>query len=501
MIVIVVQVADNLLRMEASQKGYDKKAKFGIIPGLGEIFKPNLPRYLEDEEVTILQRGHDIKLEGEASKEVRVADRVTRYAVQPGNFIGISPIPKMQVDVGDTVKAGDALFFDKKRPEIMHVAPVSGEVIEVNRGEKRAISEVVILADKEISYRQFTVPDMDTAGRDEIVRFMLESGAWTLLRQRPYNVIPDTDVVPDNIFISTFDSAPLAPDLNVVIAGQEEPFQQGLNLLSRLTSGKVHLGLDARSEMAPAVVYSTAENAEKHWFRGPHPVGNVGIQIHHIDPIRPHKKVWVIGVQEVITLGKLFAFGIYDASRVVALTGAPLSRPHYAKTYAGANIGELLANESLQGNLRYVSGDVLSGEQKSADQYLNLLDDQVTVLKEGNYHEMFGWLVPLKERPSISRTFPNFLLPNNQFSADTNTHGEPRAFVMTGQYERVLPMDIYPQHLMKAILTNNFEQMEGLGIHELNEEDIALCEFACTSKMPLQHILRDGLEMMREQGA
>lgn len=501
MIVIVIQVADNLLRVEARRKGLDEKTSVGLWPALKDMFRPKLPSYLEDEEVHILSRGYDILLEGQPKKLLTEAGNVTRYAIQPPNFQGISPIPKVIVEPGTSVQAGDPILFDKKRPDIMYVAPVSGEVIELNRGEKRAIIEVVILADKEVSYKQFNPPDFREGPREEIVSFMLESGAWTLLRQRPYDIVPDENIEPDNIFISTFDSAPLAPDLGFIVQDKGEDFQTGLDVLSSLTKGNVHLSLDARGNKPPNSIFTKAKGVEKHWFRGPHPIGNVGIQIHHIDPIRPEKKVWTVGVQEVIMLGRLFSKGIYDSSRIIAITGEPLEKPAYVKTYQGANVGELLNADNLKSGLRYISGDVLSGQQRTANQYLNILDDQITVIREGNYYEMFGWLLPLNERPSVSKTYPNFLFPDMRFIGDTNTHGERRAFVMTGEYEKVLPMEIYVQHLMKAVITNNFERMEGLGILELTEEDVALCEFACTSKMPLQKILREGLEMMREQGA
>ncbi|RMD73760.1 MAG: NADH:ubiquinone reductase (Na(+)-transporting) subunit A, partial [Bacteroidetes bacterium] len=293
----------------------------------------------------------------------------------------------------------------------------------------------------------------------------------------------------------------LAPDSNLVVEGKGEAFQKGLEVLTRLSGGKVYLGLDARGEEPPSPVFTEAQGVEKFWVRGPHPAGNVGVHIHHIDPIGTGDKVWTMGVQEVITLGSLWTEGRFNAERVVALTGSKLDDPHYVRTFAGANIGELLKdNYNPEEELRFISGDVLSGEAKKPENFLNFYDDQVTVIAEGRYYELFGWLLPLKPRVSLSRTFPNFLFKNVKYEVDTNMHGEKRAFVVTGQYEEVLPMDIYPQHLMKAILTNDYERMEGLGILELIEEDIALAEFACTSKQPLQQILRRGLDMMWEQG-
>lgn len=496
---VVMQVSDHLLQIEA-QKRNVQHTGIGIFPRIQSIFTKSLPKHLQDKEVHVLKRGFDILLEGRASGDVHEAEGVTRYAVQPPNWRGIAPIPKLHVKVGDNVKAGQPIFFDKPNPDIEYVAPVSGEVIEVNRGAKRAITEVVILADKEQQYEQFDAPDIASASREELVEFLCKSGGWTLIEQRPFNVVAEKDVEPANVFISTFDSAPLAPDLNKAVEGRGPEFQKGLDVLAKLTHGKVHLGLDGRDGYTPAAEYANAEGVEKHYFRGPHPCGNVGVQIHHIAPITPNLKVWTLGVQEVITLGGLFLNGKYDSTRVIALTGEPLEKHIYVRAKAGANISELLKGNQVAEGTRLISGDVLSGEKKSQDGFMNMFDDQLTAIAEGDNYDMFGWLVPSKALPSVSNTYPNFLFPDMEFVPDTNTHGEKRAFVVTGQYEKLLPMDIYPQHLMKAIMAQDFERMEGLGIHELSEEDIALCEFACTSKQPLQHILRDGLDLMREQG-
>ena len=321
-----------------------------------------------------------------------------------------------------------------------------------------------------------------------------------LFRQRPYQVVANKHDIPDNIFISTFDSAPLAPDLNFVVEGKSEAFQKGIDVLNKLTSGKVHLGLNAKGKEAPSSVFLNAEGVEKHWFNGMHPAGNVGIQIHHIDPITPKTTVWTLGVQEVITLGAIFTEGRWNTERVVAITGAELKAPKYVRTNVGANIGDLLKDNLDNDHVRIISGDVLSGRKKGTGNFLNFFDDQITVIKEGDHYQMFGWLLPDTSVPSASNALPSNAFSDTKFKAHTNTNGEKRAFVVTGQYEKVLPMDIYPQHLMKAVLTNDYEKMEGLGIHELVEEDVALCEFVCTSKQPLQQILRTGLEMMHEQG-
>ncbi len=499
---IVINVADNLIVIEAKQTGIDvDRNNLTVIPRLREIFSSNKSAaYTQGYQVNHLKKGYDILLKGEAEARIEPASGVTRFAVQPPNFLGLQPIPKMDVAVGDNVKAGDPLFFDKKMPEIKFVAPVSGEVIEINRGAKRAITEVVILADKEQQYRSYKVPSLDKASEADLRTFLLESGAWTLFHQRPYNIIPEPTAVPRDIFISTFDTAPLAPDNNLVVAGQEGAFQKGIDVLNHLTTGHVYLGLDGRGEEAPSAAFTEAAGAEKQFFTGEHPAGNVGVQIHHTAPVGGSDKVWTLGIQEVITLGRLFLDGRFDTSRVIALGGAELKTPHYVQTYAGANVGELLAGNLANDHVRIISGDVLSGQKKEENGYLNWYDDQVSVIEEGDFYELFGWLLPLSARPSISKTFPNFLFPNQRFKANTNTRGEKRAFVVTNDYEQVMPMDIYTQQLMKSIIVNDFERMEGLGILELVEEDVALCEFVCVSKQPLQQILREGLETMREQG-
>lgn len=500
--VVMVQVSDNMLAIEAKRMGVKEEAEgFSIFPSVSDILPSSTPDFVgEDEHLVRLKQGHDILLEGEPEAKIEDAQTVTTYAVTIPDYVGISPIPKIMVEVGDNVKAGDPLFYDKKCPEIIHTAPVSGEVIDIKRGAKRSIQQVVILADKEMKYKSFKVPKLDLASREDIVKFMLESGSWNYLRQRPYNTTPDPEVIPRDIYISTFDTAPLAPDLNLVVGGREAAFQKGLDVLAQLTDGAVHLGLDGRKDSQASTAFTQAAGVKKTWFAGKHPAGNVGVQIHNTQPLSSGEVIWTPTVQDVISLGELFLNGKYDTSRVVALTGVELKEAKYVRTYLGARLEELLKDNLANDHVRIISGDVLSGAKRSADEFLGVYDDQVTVVEEGDDYEMFGWLLPIKPRPSVSGTFPTTFIPGMKFKADTNTHGEKRAFVVTGLYERMLPMDIYPQHLMKSILINDFEQMEGLGILELVEEDVALAEFACVSKQPLQDILRDGLDKMRAEG-
>lgn len=491
---IVISVADNFMVIESNESGINgEKANMGLYPRMNELFSKKLPSYLEGKHSYKLSKGYDIPLEGEATGTAVDDSAAVRFAITPPDYLGLQPIPKVVVEVGDKVKAGDVVFFDKKMDRIKFTAPVSGEVIEINRGAKRSIANIVILASKDQESRSYSVPAAD-ASRQDLVEFLLESGVWPGIRQRPYNVVADPEVTPRDIFISTFNSAPLAADSKLQIAGREAAFQAGIDVLNRLTPGLVYLGLDGREEAQTG--FSNITNAEHRYFIGKHPVGNVGVQMHHIHPVgNGENTVWTLDVNTVLVLGELFQNGNYSTERVIALAGAPLSAPRHVRTHAGANLGELLKNESLD-NVRVISGDVLTGSAVGAEGYLGYFDDQVTVLAEGNEAEIFGWLLPLKPRASVSPTIPTF----GAFEATTNTHGEKRAFVVNNVYEEVMPMDIYTQQLMKSIMVGDFESMEGLGIYELVEEDVALAEFACVSKQPLQQILRDGLNTMLEQG-
>ncbi len=459
---------------------------------IASIFSQKQPKAnASGKNVKLLKKGFDIPAKGTPEGEV-LAAKTTKFAIQPKNFPYIFPIPKVTVEVGDHVNAGDILFYDRDNPKVKFASPVSGKVTEINRGAKRSIAEIVVDADGQQTYKEIKSIDLGTISREDLVDFLAENGVWPMINQRPYDVIPSLDAVPRDIFVTTFDTAPLAPDASKVIAGKEVAFQAGLDVLRKLTSGKVHLGLDGRVAKV-SNAFSDAHGVEKHWFAGFHPAGNVGVQIHHTAPIKNGDDiVWTLGAQEVASIGALVSNKKYDASRVVAIGGNKVEKPRYVQSFMGAKLADLLDGDGKNG--RVISGDMLSGERKEYGGYLNYFDNQVTVIGEGDYYEMFGWAVPSKKVPTVSKTYFKGMFPSAKLmDVDANLHGEKRAFVMTGQYERVLPMDIYPQHLMKAIITADYEKMEGLGIHELSEEDIALCEFACTSKQPLQEILRQGL--------
>lgn len=499
LIAVILLVADNLVGAQATMHNVKlNKDDSSFFPSLTNFLSKEMPSYVTEGTMTTLKKGFDLRIEGNAGAVIKDV-AVSTFAIQPGNFRGIAPIPKMMIAVGDEVKAGDPLFYDKSNEEVKYVAPVSGEIIGINRGAKRCISEVVILADKEKSFRELPVIDLKNTNRTDLINYLKSNGFLPHINQRPFDLIPNGESFPRDIYISTFDTAPLAPDLNLIVKGKKDFFQKGLDTLALLTDGDVHLGLSANGNDVPAAAYSEAKGVKKHWFRGIHPTGNVGIQMSHVAPINSGDMVWTLNVQDVILLGEMISEGRYNPTRIIAVTGSGVSNPIHVRTSLGAQIGDILKNNLVDDSHRIISGDVLSGDKKELTGFLNVKDDQITVIPEGNYAELFGWLVPSKVRPSVSKTFLSGKWKDTKYEIDTNTHGEKRAFVITGQYESVLPMNTFPQHLMKAIMVKDFEKMEGLGIYELSEEDLALCEFACTSKMPLQKILREGLDFMQEQ--
>jgi Na+-transporting NADH:ubiquinone oxidoreductase subunit A len=444
-----------------------------------------------------LRRGFDIRLQGQPERLVLDLPGPTLAALKPTDLHGLAPIPKLETREGDEVQAGSPVFFDKSLPDVHFCAPVSGEVIEVRRGAKRKIEEIVILSDSKMTYREHAPLDPAAAARSDIVERLCQGGAWVLIRRRPYNVVPDPAVVPRDIFVSCFDTAPLAPSADFLIEGQEADFLDGLTALKRLTSGEVHLGVNRDS----SDLFRKAPGARIHEFAGPHPAGNVGVQIHHVRPISKGEVVWTVKPQDVAVIGRLVRNGIYDARRRVAITGPELRQTGYVDTPIGGSIQPMVDGNLKDSNVRTLSGNVLTGTRVAHDGFLGLFDDQLTVIEEGDRQEFMGWLIPSYRRPSLSRTFLSSLIPGGApFRVNTNEHGERRAFVMTGEYERVLPMDIHAQHLIKSILYRDYDQMEGLGIYEVVEEDLALCEFVCTSKQPVQRILREGLDLLRNEG-
>lgn len=442
-------------------------------------------------DVIKIKRGLDIRLKGKAEKVFGTAEIPELFAIKPGDFPGL--VPKLVVKPGDKVKVGSVLFFDKYCTDIKFVSPVSGEVQVVNRGERRRILEVVVKSDNQNEAENFGAFNATEATKEVVTEKLLAAGLWPFLRQRPYNVIANPADTPRAIFISAFDSAPLAPDYDFIISGQEAALQAGVDALNKLTDGGVHIGIN--TEMAAKAIMSL-KGVTTHAFEGPHPAGNVGVQIHHVSPINKGDLYWTIQPQEVISIGKLVLEGVYDASRIVALTGSELKTRNYIKTKVGAHIKPYVANNVTEGSLRYISGNVLSGVQIGKEGYLGSYTSQLTVIPEGDEHQFMGWAMPGLNKFSVSKSFFSWLCPKKEYALNANLNGGPRAIIMSGQYDKVLPMDILPEHLIKAILTEDIDKMEQLGIYEVAEEDFALCEFVCTSKLEIQSIIRTGMDVM-----
>ena len=439
-----------------------------------------------------LKKGLDIRIKGNAEKILGSDVEATLYAVKPVDFPGL--VPKLSIKAGDKVLAGTPLFHDKIKPQIIFTSPVSGNVLSVVRGDQRKLLEIIVEKDKD-EFIDFGKSDVEGLSREKVKEQLLVSGLWPVVRQRPYHNVANPSDVPKAIFISGFDTAPLAPDYNFISDNSvARYFNIGMSALKKLTDGKINLVLNGKGESS--AILKNAPGVEISYFSGPHPAGNVGVQIHHLNPINKGEIVWFVNLQDVFAIGLLFEEGIYRHDRIIALTGSEVLRPQYHKIRSGASISRLVSDNVQEGNLRYISGNVLTGTRIEHDGYLGYYDSQVTVIPEGNYYEFFGWIKPGFDKFSFSRTFASSLIPRKSYSLDTNFHGGERAFVMTGQYEKVVPMDIYPMQLLKAILAEDIDMMENLGIYEIAEEDFALCEFICPSKIEIQSIIRQGIDLM-----
>ncbi len=447
-----------------------------------------------------IKRGLDIPLAGDAEKILQTPPRADEYAVKPPDYHGL--FPKMLVEEGARVKAGTPLFYDKYNEDVIFTSPVSGTYSQLIRGAKRRILEVRIKADAEDEYIQFGKEDVGSMTREQLVKKILKSGLWPAIRQRPYAVIANRKDVPRDIFITAFKSAPLAPDLDFVINGQEDLFNLGLGVLSKLTDGDVHLSV--HTDKTISKTFTQASGVKLHRFKGPHPAGNIGIQIHHIKPLNKGEVVWTLDIQDVVNLGRLFRDGIYYPQRIVALTGPEVLNPRYYKVLAGTRISPFTSkNIRVEEGVtpRFISGDVLTGEKINKDGFLGFYDDQLTVIPEGDKPELLGWLVPSLDKFSVSRTFFSFMMPWKKYRLNTNIRSGERPFVITGLYEKVLPMDILPMQLIKSIMINDIDMMEKLGIYEVAPEDLALCEYICPSKIEIQTIVREGLDAIQKEFA
>ena len=388
------------------------------------------------------------------------------------------------------------MFIDKNHPEVQFVSPVSGVVTSVERGARRKVLSITVEAAQEQDYEEFGKEDVSKMDAVSVKAALLKSGMFAFIKQRPYDIVADPTVAPRAIFVSAFDTNPLAPDFELALKGEEANFQTGLDALAKIA--KTYLSISVNQK---AVALTQAKNVTLTVFDGPHPAGNVGVQINNIAPINKGETVWTIDPQAVIFIGRLFNTGHVDLTRLVAVTGSEVKKPSYCKLKVGALLTNVFAgNVSTDKNLRYISGNVLTGKQITANGFLGAFHSQVTVIPEGDdVHEMLGWIMPRFDQFSTSHSYFSWLMGKKEYTLDARVKGGERHMIMSNEYDRVLPMDIMPEYLIKAIIAGDIDRMEALGIYEVAPEDFALCEFVCSSKMELQRIVREGLDMLRRE--
>ncbi len=438
-----------------------------------------------------IKKGLNIKLKGGAQLNLSSINRSKTFAINPPQFHGINP--KMALKIGDKVAVGDTVFYAKDNDKIKFTSPVSGEIKEIVRGAKRKILSVKITAASEDSFKDFGAKNAANLTGLEVKEMLLESGCWPFIKQRPYDVVANPDETPKAIFISAYATAPLAASHEFILKGKEEEFQAGIDALTKLTEGKVHLSFNGESSS----FFNNIKGVSIHLISGKHPAGNVGVQISKIDPINSGDRVWVVNPQDVAAIGSLFLTGKYNPIRVVALAGAQVKEPQYYTVIQGAQINDIVKGKLKEGNSRIISGNPLTGTAVDVKDTFGFYDDLISVLLEGNQYRFMGWLPFVgNNRLSMSRTSFSFLSPNKEYNLDTNLNGEERAFVVTGTMEKVMPIDIFPMQLLKATMIEDIEKMENLGIYEVAPEDFALIDFVSPSKIEAQDIIRKGLDLM-----
>lgn len=435
-----------------------------------------------------VRKGLDLPILGAPEALVDGHLSASVYAVRPSDFRGL--VPKLAVKEGDRVLAGDVLFTDKADPRIRITSPVSGEVARIERGEKRKILAVVVLADSQQEYRKFT--SGTPANREDAINWLLESGAWSLVESRPYGRIASPDAQPKAVFVNGMATEPLAVAPAVALAGREEDFAMGLQVVGLLSKRTV-LSI-AANETAAAL--TKASGVELHQFKGPHPSGTTSVHINQISPLNKGEVVWTLNYQDVAIIGHLARTGNFKLERVLSLSGTGIAKPRAITAVAGANLETFLSTELKSGNYRVISGSVLTGTKVSKSGYLTYYASQLTAIPEGEGTDFFGWVLPSFAKWSVSRTLFSWLTPSKKYDLSTKQHGEDRAFVVTGLYEKVFPFDILPMPLLKAMWAKDLEKMEQLGAYEVVPEDFALCEVVCPSKQELQKLAEEALDLL-----
>lgn len=453
----------------------------------------NLLLILNMAKVIKLRKGLNINLKGKAEAKVIAIDASDVYGLVPDAFVGVKP--KLVAKEGDVVKAGDALFVDKLHPEVKFVSPVSGKVTSVERGDRRKILSVQVTADKQQVYADFGKKNVNTLSCEQVKTALLESGLFAFFLQRPYAVTANPADAPKAIFVSTFCDMPLAADFEVVLKGNEADFQTGIDALAKIA--KVHLGVKPSASSALA----NAKNAVVTVFDGKCPAGNVGVQINNVSPVNKGEVVWTLGAEEVIFIGRLFNTGKVDLTRTIAVAGSEIKAPAYVKALVGQQISSIVkGNIATDKKVRLIDGNPLTGLKVCETAFLGAHSTEITAIPEGDEaDEAFGWIMPRFNQFSTSRTYCSWLMGNKEYSLDARVKGGERHMIMSGEYDSVFPMDIYPEQLVKSIIAGDIEKMEALGIYEVAPEDFAVCEFVDSSKLELQRIVREGLDMLRKE--
>lgn len=435
-----------------------------------------------------VRKGYDLKLIGSPSDQMIVAPQPQRVTLYPEDFKGFSP--KLSVKEGDRVLAGDPVFHSKTDASVIVPAPVSGTVVRIARGEKRVLRFVEIAPDSVNEYRDFGAANPMDLDRSQILEKLKVSGVWSLVQMRPYGIVAKPGDSPKAVFVNSMDTAPHAPFIDVQLKGREESFSVGMEVVKRLSDRTVLAVREGHS----LPLFESLEGVEIHQFSGPHPSGNTSVHIQHIAPLNKGEVIWTLTAQDVCVLGALFLTGNCRLERVISLSGAGVRTPKHLTVLPGSAVQEIVEGELISDGIRIISGNVLTGLKVGKEDALHFYHNQIATLPEGDQPDFLGWLLPGFGKFSLSRTFFSWLTPGKTFALDTNMHGEQRNFVMTGQYDRVFPFDIYPLQLLKAMWASDIDKMEQLGIYEIVEEDFALCEVICTSKQPLQELVREALD-------
>lgn len=443
-----------------------------------------------------IKKGLDLPIEGAPEQKVHPGPAVTKVAILGEEYNGMRPT--MHVQVGDVVKKGQLLFEDKKNPGVKFTAPAAGEVIEINRGARRVLQSVVIKlqGDEEVTFTSYDEAALDSAERSAISELLVESGAWTAIRTRPFSKNPKVGSTPSSIFVSAMDTNPLAADPQIIIAERKDDFAFGLKVLAKLTDGKVFV-----SKAPGADIHTGDAVVEVNEFAGPHPAGLVGTHIHHLDAVGMKKFVWHVGYQDVIAFGSLLKTGKLDTSKILSIAGPAAKAPKLISTILGASLDELTADQKIDGPVRVVSGSVLNGATAAGPQaYLGRYHTQVSLLVEDREKRLFGWIMPGSNQHSVTRAYLGHLSPKKLFNMTTQTNGSDRSMVPIGNYERIMPLDIIPTLLLRDIISGDLESAQNLGALELDEEDLSLCTYVCPGKYNYGPILRECLTKIEEEG-